>query len=183
MKTFNSKEQFLQALAEGTYSEDRNKIMLQSMAEVRSIERALGKKFPDAEIEYTYEPNKQCNDRGFEWTETMHYFSVMIPLEKPYCKYMTFNLIVDEKKTMNRVLDLINKAKEEETVDFEGIAIGSITNVLEEMGFELNEERTVSSFFCSELTITYSRGKEFFEFYVFVPTFECSLTYGIDEED
>ena len=84
---------------------------------------------------------------------------------------------------MNKILDLINKAKEEESVDFEGIAIGSITNVLEEMGFELNEERTESSFFCSELTITYSRGKEFFEFWVFVPTFECSLTYGIDEED
>ena len=82
---------------------------------------------------------------------------------------------------MTRYKRLVNKAIAHEYVEFKRIPLGKITKVIEDMGFELNESETHSSFGCNEMVLVFDRGSEHFEIYMEVPTFECTLTYMKEE--
>ena len=82
---------------------------------------------------------------------------------------------------MTRYKRLVNKAIAHEYVEFKRIPLGKITKVIEDMGFELNENETHSSFGCNEMVLVFDRGSEHFEIYMEVPTFECTLTYMKEE--
>ena len=82
---------------------------------------------------------------------------------------------------MTRYKRLVNKAMAHEYVEFKRIPLGKITKVIEDMGFELNESETHSSFGCNEMVLVFNRGSECFEIYMEVPTFECTLTYMKEE--
>ena len=82
---------------------------------------------------------------------------------------------------MTRYKRLVNKAMAHEYVEFKRIPLGKITKVIEDMGFELNESETHSSFGCNEMVLVFDRGLEHFEIYMEVPTFECTLTYMKEE--
>ena len=82
---------------------------------------------------------------------------------------------------MTRYKRLVNKAMTHEYVEFKRIPLGKITKVIEDMGFELNESETHSSFGCNEMVLVFDRGSEHFEIYMEVPTFECTLTYMKEE--
>ena len=82
---------------------------------------------------------------------------------------------------MTRYKRLVNKAMTHEYVEFKRIPLGKITKVIEDMGFELNESETHSSFGCNEMVLVFDRGSERFEIYMEVPTFECTLTYMKEE--
>ena len=69
-------------------------VRLDGKDDVETLREALHSAFPTGEIEYVYQPNKVCRDRFDEWVQTFHYFRVIVPLNRPFIRRYTFNLLV-----------------------------------------------------------------------------------------